>query len=371
MGLITGCSIAIFLVSIFGYALQEKTPLAEQGLIDSNQFYLNKCTYYSFFLILTITSTMRFAFVDTYYYKDVYVWCKDKAYVIDKARDMERGWYYLNYALNFISKSPKMILGLTAIVVIGAYILIIKKYSSDPLMSLLLFFFLEFMDTNNGMRQMLAAGLAIIGYMFFLKRKWWGYLIFIGLIILGMQFHESVKLVFVLMLLVIGKPLNIRIIIPIISSLIFIVYPSAFQNLFESVLDESRYEYYLDYSNGMGLMRAVIVGVVPLVFSLIYVQQNKKREVISEEEAVMINFTALNSVFVFMGLSTQFWARLAFYTAFAPMIMMPKYINTIFPEKYRRIVKPVALLLYFVFFVYNIYVNIEYGAMKDFYWSWD
>lgn len=282
---------------------------------------------------------------------------------------MEDGWYYLNYYLNFISHSPKMILGLVAVVILSAYILLIKKYASDPVFSLLLFFFLEFMDTNNGMRQMLAAGLAMIGYVFFLKRKWWGYLIFVGLVVLGMQFHKSVEIVFVLMFLVLGKPINSKIKLTLVLCIIFVALPTVFQSTFEKYFEDSEYfGYMMSTENGMSFMRGLVVAIVPLVFTFIY---KRKVGMFDRDEAVMVNFTVLNSVFVLMGLVMQFWARLSFYTAFAPMIMMPKYINTIFSPKYRNIVKPIAILLYFGFFAYNIYVNNEYGAMKNFYWSWD
>lgn len=369
MTLITVCSILVFCVLTFAMLTQETQLMTNEGFPESSRFYIKKSIFFVIFLILAIVSTSRHAFIDTYAYKDVYVWCQDYNFVTNsKLHDMEDGWYYLNYYLNFISPSPKMILGLVAVVILSAYILLIKKYSSDPAFSLLLFFFLEFMDTNNGMRQMLSAGLAMIGYVFFLKRKWWGYLIFVGLVYLGMQFHTSVEIVFVLMLLVLGKPLNNRIKITFVLCIFFVTIPTMFQDTFERYFEDSEYfGYMMSTENGMSFMRGLIVAVVPLVFTFVY---KKRAAVIDRDEAIMINFTALNSVFVLMGLVMQFWARLAFYTAFAPMIMMPKYINTVFSPRYRNIIKPIAILLYFGFFAYNIYVNKEYGAMKNFYWSW-
>lgn len=370
MQLISICSISFFFVLMFGFFLQVKTPMFEQGLNDTNRYTINKGLYFVVFAIFAVTSTMRHAFIDTFAYKDVYKLCRfDMNYVTSDRRDMERGWYYLNYYLNYISESPKMILGLVAIVIVGAYILLIKKYSTDPLFSLLLFFFLEYMDTNNGMRQMLAAGLAFFGYYFFLKRKWWGYALFVGLVVLAMQFHTSVEIVFILIIMVQGKPLNNLIKLSLALSVVFVALPTAFQGTFEAYFDDSEYfGYMMSTENGMSFMRCLVVAIVPLVFTFIY---KRKVGMFDRDEAVMVNFTVLNSVFVLMGLVMQFWARLSFYTAFAPMIMMPKYINTIFSPKYRNIVKPIAILLYFGFFAYNIYVNNEYGAMKNFYWSWD
>lgn len=372
MLLISVCSLAIFLLLLFGLATQEKEPMLSEGFPDSNKYFINKHIFNIFFVILAFVSTMRHAFIDTYAYKDIYYLCRNYDYVNNSnLHDMEDGWYYLNYFLNQISSSPKMIMGLVAIVIIFAYVLLIRKYSVDPLFSLLLFFFLQFMDTNNGMRQMLAAGLAMIGYTFAMKRTWSGYLIFIGFVIFGMQFHESVKLVFLIWLLVIGDPFNWKMKITLIIGVVFTVIPNAFRSLLGDLLEDSRYDYYLDYTNGMGFMRAFIVGIVPLVLTFVYLTKYKNAAVFDRVEAILINLTIINSVFVFMGLTTQFWARLTFYTAFAPMIMIPKYINIVFSTKSRQLIKSIAIMLYFIFFAYNIYVNIDYGAMKDFYFSLD
>lgn len=369
MTLISVCSVIVFIILLFAMMTQKSQLMTNEGFPDSNRFYVRWQVFFIFFIVLAVVSTSRYAFIDTYAYKDVYYLCRDFSYVSNsRLHDMEDGWYYLNYYLNFISHSPKMILGLVAIVILSAYILLIKKYSSDPVLSLLLFFFLEFMDTNNGMRQMLAAGLAMIGYLFFLKRKWWGYLVFVGLVVLGMQLHTSVEIVFVLMILVLGKPINNKIKLTLILGVVFVALPTIFQGIFEKYFEDNEYyNYMMSTENGMSFMRGLVVAIVPLVFTFIY---KRKNAFIDRDEAIMINFTVLNSVFVLMGLVMQFWARLAFYTAFAPMIMMPKYINTIFPPKYRSVIKPIAIILYFAFFAYNIHVNDEYGAMKNFYWSW-
>lgn len=372
MLLISVCSIVFFLLMIMGYATQKKVSLVEEGFPDSNVYYVNNQTYFFVFLLLVSVSTLRFGFIDTYAYKDVYKLCANYDYVTNSnVHDMEEAWYYLNYALNQISHSPKMIIGLTAILVIGSYVFIIKKYSTDPLFSLILFFCLQYLDTNNGMRQMLAASIVIIAYHLLLQKKLWCYIGFVLLVFIGMQFHESAKITFVIALLVMGKSLNIRTLATFLISLVFVAAPSAFRSTFEQLFAEDSYaDYILGAARGMGEMRGIVVAVVPLIFTFIYVKMVKKEQ-ITPTDSLMINMVVINSVFVLMGLTMQFWARLAFYTSFAPMIMMPKYINVLFPQKYRSILKPIIIVLYFIFFAYNIYKNVGYGSMDAFYASWD
>ena len=78
----------------------------------------------------------------------------------------------------------------------------------------------------------------------------------------------------------------------------------------------------------------------------------------------------INSVLYIMGLYMQYWARLAFYTSFAPIVLMPKLIYNAFDKKELKLIRFIAIFCYFIFFAYNIYVNVSYGAMNSFYIEW-
>ena len=89
------------------------------------------------------------------------------------------------------------------------------------------------------------------------------------------------------------------------------------------------------------------------------------------EEGILINIIFVNTMFIMMGSYMQYWNRMGFYTAFAPIVLLPKLAYDMFVRNQRSIVKGIAIFCYGLFFAYNIYVNIGYGAINDFYFSWN
>ena len=122
---------------------------------------------------------------------------------------------------------------------------------------------------------------------------------------------------------------------------------------------------------GMGVPRCIVIAIVPLVLGIIYLIKKKKlKQKIDANEAALINMMIINSALYLMGMYMQYWARLAFYTSFAPIVIMPKFVDSCFVKRERNLVRFLAMLAYFFFFAYNVYVNIGYGAMDQFYIEW-
>ena len=57
----------------------------------------------------------------------------------------------------------------------------IEKFSCDPIFSLIIFYCILYMDTNNGLRQMVAASIVIMAYPLLMDRKVWKYIDSLGL----------------------------------------------------------------------------------------------------------------------------------------------------------------------------------------------
>ena len=122
----------------------------------------------------------------------------------------------------------------------------------------------------------------------------------------------------------------------------------------------------------MTFFRAFITGIFPAILALIYYKKCKKNNVmLAYEEGIILNILLINTMFIMMGTYMQYWNRMGFYTAFAPVVLMPKLAYDLFVRNQRRLVKIIAIICYFLFFAYNIYVNIGYGAISDFYISWN
>lgn len=371
MFLISLCTILCSIILLVGNKNQYVVEAPKKGFNYKWKFKIDKKIFIMFAAILIITSTLRYGWIDTYAYKEMYVLSRgDLMYVNSAPYGVEKGWLYLCYFLNFISSSPKLLLFISALIIISAYIIIIKKYSCDPIFSLIIFFCLLYMDTNNGLRQMVAASITILCFSLLTSNNKKKYLLYIFIIWLLRGFHESVIVCLFVAFLIIGKPLNIKIKAAIILGMLFCIQPGIAGNYLGQMFSDSKYLYYLDMSGGMTFMRAFITGIIPAILAVFYLKKCKYYNIkIDYVEGLLINILFVNSIFILMGCTMQYWNRMAFYTSFAPIVLIPKLVGEMFVKSQRKYIKIVAIILYFIFFAYNIYVNISYGAIKDFYIS--
>ena len=372
MTLITICTILCALIFLIGTNQQRVIDYPINGFDGKWKFYIDRKIVVLFAIVLICVSTMRYGWIDTYAYKEMYVASRgDLAYVNSAPYGVEAGWLYFCYFLNFFSASPKLLLFVSAIIIIGAYVSVVQKFSCDPIFSLIIFYCILYMDTNNGLRQMVAASIVIMACPLLMDKKIWKYITFVFIVLLAMQLHTSAIVCVFIAAVVIGRPFNKRVKLAVIFGILFCLMPGVMNQYIGDMFSDSKYLYYLDMSGGMTIFRAFVTGIFPAVLALLYLRRRKKSDVmIGYKEGILINILFINTMFIVMGVYMQYWNRMGFYTAFAPVVLMPKLTYDMFIREQRRLIKVMAILCYFIFFAYNIYVNIGYGAIKDFYISW-
>ena len=323
-----------------------------------------------------IVSTLRYGFIDTYAYKEMYrLSAGNWSYIFTGAGwGIETGWLFVNYCLNCISSSPKLILFLTALIINAAYMEAAQRYSEDACISFFLFFCLMYLDTNNGMRQMTAAAIVILAFPLLENRK---YIPFILCVLAAYQMHNSAIVWLIIAAAVIGRPFNIRTFGALALAIAFLFMPDVITGLISDALSDSQYNYYLDMKGGMRLARALVTGVVPGIFTIVYyIRQKREGYEFEYSESLLINLTIINTMFILMGTYMQYWNRFAFYTFFAPIVLMPKLTRKVFgDEGYYCGIKTIMILLYFAYFSYNIYSNsgapgAGSDALQKFYIEW-
>lgn len=373
MFLISICTILCILVFLIGTNKQYVTECPMKGFDGKWKFRVDRKIVVLFAIVLICVSTMRYGWIDTYAYKEMYMASRgDLAYVNSAPYGVEAGWLYFCYFLNFFSASPKLLLFVSAIIIIGGYVSVIQKFSCDPIFSLIIFYCILYMDTNNGLRQMVAASIIMMASPLLMENKIWKYVIYIAIILIAMQFHTSASVCILVAIVVIGKPLNNKVKLAVLFGIIFCLMPGLINEYMGDLFSDSKYLYYLDMSGGMTLLRAFVTGIFPAILAILYLIQCKRGNVkIEYKEGILINILFVNSMFILMGSYMQYWNRMGFYTAFAPIVLMPKLVQGMFVREQRSLVKTLAILCYFFFFIYNIYVNIGYGAISDFYISWN
>lgn len=374
MTLITACTVLCLLILLAAasrYTVKVGVPC---GFEDRWQFTVSKGFIIAFSAVLIATSALRYGFIDTYAYRIMYTSvAEDISYVHNNTWGIEAGWLYFLRFLNFFSHNPQLMLLVCAAVITAAFVGVAKRYSADVCFSLLLYFCLTYMNTNNGLRQYTAAAITILAFPLLARPGFKRILLYVLLVLCAYQLHNSALVCLVIMVIVSGKPLNIRVLIAIALGAVFLVLPGDVNAYIAELFSQSKYLYYLEYTTGMGFMRAFITGILPGTLALsYYIKRRRGLRGIEYSEGVLLNITFINTVFVLMGLVMQYWARFAFYTEFAPIVLMPKLIYEFVGKKHYQIAAGVAVICYIFFFCYNIYVNMGYGAIDSFSadWTW-
>ena len=371
MTLVSICTVLCVLIFLIGTNKQYIVESPLKGFNGRWKFGVNKIIVILFAEVLILVSTMRYGWIDTYAYKEMYIASRnDLMYVNSAPYGVEAGWLYFCYLLNFISASPKLLLFTSAAIIISGYVFVIYKFSCDPIFSFIIFYCIIYMDTNNGLRQMVAASIVIMAFPLITDKKIWKYVLYVLVVLLAMQFHASASVCTLIALVAIGKPFNNKVKLALAFAVLFSFLPEFINKYIGSFFSDSKYLSYLDMSGGMTFLRAFVTGIFPAALSILYLRKCKKNNLeIGYEEGVLVNFVFINTMFVIMGCYMQYWNRMAFYTAFAPIVLLPKLAYELFVKSQRRLVKLLAVLCYSVFFAYNIYMNIGYGAISDFYIS--
>lgn len=370
MFLIFMCTILIMCTLYVAAAKEYKYESIGYGLGGKWKYGISKGYFTVFVLILVITSTVRYGFIDTYAYKEMFRLSRgDLVYVESGPYGVEAGWLYICYALNYLSSNPKILLFFSALIINVSYAKIIKLYSCDPVLSLMIYFCLSYLDTNNGLRQIVAASITLLAFPLLSKKNISSYFLYGICVVLAMQLHESAFVCLFIAFIVIGKPLNVKTIMALGLGIFFLFIPDIISDYIGELFIDSKYLPYLDSTvNGMSIFRAIATGVIPAVFAVYYIRRcNAFNIKIQRIEAILINMLMVNTMFTIMGLNMQYWARFCFYTSFAPIVLMPKLIYEFFIKKQARRIKNVAIMCYLFYFWYNIYVNVKYGALDQFY----
>ncbi len=133
------------------------------------------------------------------------------------------------------TKAPYLVFyALSNAIVYGTTGFAIIKLSRNSSFSALIYCCLSVMVLNfSALRQSIALGMAFLSLIFLIKKKWWSYLLFAALVILGGLFHRSAYAFLICLPLsfIKIKPSYLFYITPFIV-MFFIVTPSLFQSIY-------------------------------------------------------------------------------------------------------------------------------------------
>ena len=264
---------------------------------------------------------------------------------------------WINYQLHMRGVSTQNYLMFWAFLTVGCYIAFVHKYSADyPLTIFLLFTTGCYTFAFAGIKQAAAVGIALIGVMYALKKKWVPYVAFIAIatlihpyslmyfIVPFMQFKPCGKKTIMLLTVAVLGGFFLR---PLIGTVVNITSMMGEEYTVESFTQE-----------GVNIFR-VLVCNVPTVLAFMYRKQLFADS--TNEENLMVNLAMMNGAIMFVGLfgTANYFARLANYFLIFQSISLPWMLKKI-GGKNRQILTALMIIGYLGYFYYANMIAIPF-----------
>lgn len=313
------------------------------AVIFSNKFSKGYLKFLMFILFTTISLRNKICFLDTFSYVEDYdllgsisfanipnYWIKDVFF-----------WYIAKIIHSLSNGSYTIWFSFLALCYVIPFYFLLKTYSKDKSISLILFCCLGFaLFTMTGLRQTMAMGCTMAALYFLLQSKTKGFII---CVILGSLFHIT-AIVFLILFLIYKVPIRKKTLI-LFTLLCVIVYSLIIKFIPYIILYEfdGRFEAYAESSSSLnysGLLQQI------LIFLVAYFCLGKNRN------------TPINRILIWMSLIGIFFQsmtnllpemfRISMYFSIANLFLLADALSTnknVVPVKYGVVL---VLIVYFV-----------------------
>ena len=237
--------------------------------------------------------------------------------------------------------------------------LIFRKFSEDYWLSMFIFIASTdyFSWVQNGVRQFVAVALIFGAFELMLKKK---YIAVILIILLASTMHGSALLMIPIVFIIQGQAWNRKTLLCIVASILVLFFVNQFTNMLEVLLSDTQYTNVVSdwrswNDDGTHPIR-VLVYAVPTILSLIGLRY------IKEENDPVINMCVNAGIIstglgiISMGTSGVFLGRLPIYVSlYSTGILLPWELNHMFTKESARIIKLIAVIMYIIFFYYQMH----------------
>lgn len=353
-------TMSIICIAILLLMQYMRMPRRNLGGISGDTWYYPSFLIVLFACALIFVAAFREGFQDTGVYKNLYKSIgTDYANAFDKEFAIQdQGFNLLMVLLNRVNSDPQTLIIVSAVVITASYIKIITKHSCDLPFSLFLMLCVVFISTMNGLRQVLAGVILVMGWPLIRERK---PLLFALVALLASTFHASAIIVIPLYFIISGRRYNPGIWLFLLFVVLCFASPSAAYRIMGDVLEDSLYKDYLENESKMGVMR-LIVESVPVVISLLYHKINPPAHTESRGNSarqrmidVLINMQIVSLGFTALGLQMVYFARISMYFSLVLPLLLPETIKGVFNKESAGTVKRIAIMMYLFYYAYQIY----------------
>lgn len=355
--------LALFAIFI-GFATQKRRFVHDDAGNHIKNIY-SKALAFLYMLPLIFVSAFRHSFIDTNDYRYMYevIGTNWNNVFNGKVPDVEKGYLFFTYILNLISKDSQLLIIVTTIIITICFVKFICLEAYDISFSLLLYLCQYWVDTMNGVRQILVAAIVCMVW-----KKWSqcsgmiNNVLFIVTLIALSSFHKSILICIPVFLVARGELLNKGIVLCVLSALAMVAVPSLYHLVFSFLLRSSEYSDYISESASMGGMR-FIVSCVPFVLVWLYYSKIYRREAIKNQKMIwMMNISVFNFCCDLLALKMVYFARIGLYFEVFNFILIPYLIDKCFTKQSAKFMKIIATLMYIVFFCYQIQAYGGYAS---------
>lgn len=226
--------------------------------------------------------------------------------------------------------------------------LMLQRYSVNFAFSVYMFFTLGgTLWFVNGIRQLLAVSVVILFSNFVFERKTIPFLI---VVLIAFFIHSSALLWVPVYFLIKLKPWSKQF---ILLSVLLAIALFAFSK--SSLISDTEYSYLtgVDYNVGVKPIR-VAVMFVPAVIAFV------KRKEIEKKGSKLIDYliclSIISAEFYFIGMLTSGTiGRVPYYFQVYTYVFLPWLLKNVFEEDMSKTIKLVAIVLYMLFFIYDMY----------------
>lgn len=246
-----------------------------------------------------------------------------------------------------------------SLLTIGLFLTTIYRNENSFLMVSLLFMFLPWNGTFNGVRQYFAAAVLFVGHRFIYEKKLWKWLL---TVFLAACFHIT-ALVMVILYFLLRNKVSIRnVILLTIGTYIVSANYDAIFSLIGFLKDTDATNTTVYATTSVNTLRILVACAPAIVCLVLYSNKN-----LTKEQTFYMNSLVIHAAAMVAASNSAYLARIGIYTTPFVVVALPKLFRTE-NKVLERILRIGIVVLYAIFF----YVEISGSkSLNPFHWIWE
>lgn len=262
----------------------------------------------------------------------------------------ENGFQLYNYLLSFITSDYTTFFMVTYGIIYFSFYRLINKYSSDPLLSMVIYINLFFFNSMSALRQALAMAILTWGFKYIEKRK---FIKYAAIVLIATLFHQA-SIVMIFPYFMYSRSISMRSILLYLSvALALLLFAS--QIVITLANENIRYAFYIErldsYSTGSFITLAMFTLVALYMYFIYKINlKNAKDEVSLRRGSFTIKTMLLTVVSSIVSLGVNALSRFNTFFMMYNIIMIP---NLMAENKIIRRMNSSRLTLVILLFAYS------------------